>query len=115
VDSKPKWKIEYELEIQHAFSARANGNEGKARVCARRAAGVIIGEYLSRRGYKRLYPSAYERLSLFNSLPDVDEHIKVITNHFLLKVDLERKLPVDIDLIDEAQSMLKILLLENTN
>lgn len=115
MDAKPRWKSEYEKEIKQALSARANGNEGKSRVCARRAAAIIIGEYLLRRGYKRLNPSAYERLSLFNSLPDVDDHVKVITNHFLLKVDHERKLPVDIDLIDEARWMLKNLLLENTN
>lgn len=110
-----KWKSDYENEIKQAFLARAKGNEGMARVCARRAAGIVIGEYLSRRGYKKLATSAYDCLTLFNSLPDIDEQVKVLANHFLLKISRERKFPVEIDLIGEAQWMMKNLLLENTN
>ena len=86
-----------------------------ARVCARRAAGIIIGEYLFRRGIKNFKASAYERLMLFCSLPDVDEALKDLAGHFLLKVNHERRLPVDVDLINEVERLAKILLLENTN
>ena len=86
-----------------------------ARVCARRAAGIVIGEYLIRRGYKRLTTSAYDRLKLFISLPDVDEQSKVITSHFLIKVSLNRSLPDQIDLIREAGWLKNTLLLDNTN
>jgi hypothetical protein len=102
VDSKTLWKVEYKKEIEHAFLARSDGNEGMARVCARRAAGIIIGEYLYRQGYSNLSNSAYARLSLFNNLPDVDQIYKDITNHFLMKVNLDRKLPMDADLISEV-------------
>ena len=86
-----------------------------ARVCARRAAGIAIGEYLSRRGYKGVNASAYDRLRLFDALPDVDDAVKAIASHFLLKVDHNRELPVDMDLISEAESLANILLLEHTN
>jgi len=106
---------EYETEIKHAILARGKGNEGMARVCARRATGIVIGEYLQRRGYEKLSTSTYDRLSIFNSLPDVNEGIKSICQHFILKVNGEHKLPSGIDLISEAQWLAKNLLLDNTN
>ncbi len=74
-----------------------------ARVCARRAAGIVIGEYLERRGVTNLTHSAYARLSKFNDLLDVDQNLKVIAGHFLLKVDRDYKFPENIDLIAEVQ------------
>lgn len=112
MNAKETWKSEYEKEIEHAISARAKGNEGMARVCARRAAGVIIREYLFRRGYASLSSSAYERLSMFSSLPDVDEQLKNISNHFLMKVNNDHNLPLDADLISEVQWLTNNLLLE---
>ena len=41
-----------------------------ARVCARRAAGIIIGEYLVRRGYPSKSDSAYVRLSVLSLYQD---------------------------------------------
>jgi len=114
---KPRagWKTAYGNEIQRAQAARLVGNEGMARVCARRAMGIVIGEYLYRRGYKELSTSVYDRLQLFGSLPDVDETLKATTRHFLLKVDHNRRLPGDVDLISEVETLARILLLENTN
>jgi hypothetical protein len=43
------WKEALEKELQMAADARARGNQGQARVCARRAAGVVIREYFLRR------------------------------------------------------------------
>ena len=109
------WKMEYEHEIEHAISARTDGNEGMARVCARRAASIIIGEYLIRRGYTNQSNSAFERISIFLSTPDVDDHYREIANHFLLKVNANHNLPIDADLISDAQWLVKNLLLENTD
>ena len=38
------WKVEVETEFERAKAARARGNEGQARVCARRAAGIASEE-----------------------------------------------------------------------
>lgn len=108
MDSKPIWKVEYKKEIDHAILARSDGNEGMARVCARRAAGIIIGEYLKRLGYYGLSNSAYDRLSLFINDPNVKQKYKDIANHFLMKVNPNRNLPMNADLINEA------IWLENT-
>lgn len=99
----PKWKEEFDNEISHGITAREKGNEGMARVCARRAVGIFVNEFLSRHGYENQSISAYDQLSRFTSLPEVDEQAKTISNHFLLKVDSNHNLPDDVDLIVEAQ------------
>ncbi len=107
------WKVEYKKEIEHAIRARSNGNEGMARVCARRAAGIVIGEYLYRLGYSDLTHSAYDRLALFISLTDVDQKNKEIANHLLLKVNQAHQFPLDADLISEVMWLKKSLLGES--
>jgi hypothetical protein len=102
VNSKKLWNAEYKKEIERALLARSGGHEGMARVCARRAAGIIIGEYLNRHGHSGLRKSAYERLSIFNGLPDVENKYKEIANHFLMKVNLDHNLPMKSDLISDV-------------
>jgi hypothetical protein len=109
------WKDEYKKEIGHAIRVLANGNEGMARVCARRAAGIVIGEYLNRQGYSNYKHSAYDRLTLFMTLPDVNQKNKDIANHLLLKVGLDHQLPLEVDLISEVLWLEKSLLSENTS
>ncbi len=73
-----------------------------ARVCARRAAGIIVGEYLQRRGYGAMSNSAIDRLNLFMSLPEIAESYREVTQHFLLKVNRDHRLASDIDLIGDV-------------
>ncbi len=61
-----EWESNFEAEIRHAQEARDQGNEGKARVCARRAAGVVIGAYFSSQNVSTSSASAYERLVQLN-------------------------------------------------
>ena len=63
------WKVKLETEFERAEAARANGNEGQARVCARRAAGIAIREYYARRGQSVHTPSAYDLLQLSPTPP----------------------------------------------
>src|SRR6185503_15612524 len=44
------WQAKLQAEFDRAEQARANRNEGQARVCARRAAGIAIREYFTRKG-----------------------------------------------------------------
>jgi hypothetical protein len=115
MNPQAEWKRDYDNEIQHAISSRMNGNEGMARVCARRAAGIIIGEYLLHQGYKNLNNSTFDRLSIFISLPDVDDQYRDITKHFLFKVNSDHNLPIDVDLIDDVKWLATSLLVENTD
>lgn len=96
------WKELYSKEIQQAEDAQLSGNEGRARVCARRAAGIVIGEYLSRIDGDFIDHGAYDNLRYFITLPDVSPRLKEIVSYFVLRVDVNHELPIDVDLIEEA-------------
>jgi hypothetical protein len=110
---KGTWKVDYTREVERAKTARAEGNEGMARVCARRAAGIVIGEYLNRRGLAEVDNSAYKRLFKFVGLTEVDDRFKQVCNHFLMKVNPEHKLPGEADLIGEVTWLEQALLYES--
>jgi hypothetical protein len=96
------WKSEARRELNKAKKARLAGNEGRARVCARRAAGYIVGEYLLRRAQSDPGPSAYARLQFLLSLPDLPQKTREIAAHFVIRTTPEFTLPVEADLIDEV-------------
>lgn len=106
----PEWRHLFENEIQQAQAARTAGNEGMARVCARRAAGIVIGEYLKRQGDKIFNPSAYERLRYLLSQPDISPQVRDIAEHFLVRVTPNHTLPIDADLIADAHWLQKLLI-----
>ena len=105
------WKTEIQAEFERAEQARARGNEGQARVCARRAAGIAAREYLTRRGESVRSPSAYDLLNLLKDDSHLPPNLKLIAEHLTLRVNEEFKLPVDIDLIEEARKFCEELLL----
>jgi hypothetical protein len=99
-------------ELSLAEEARAKGNEGRARVCARRAAGIIIAQYLERRGLPDPGVSVIDRLRFLESLPEVSSEVKQIVRHLSMHVTPEYSLPVNVDLIEDTRR-LKSELLEN--
>ncbi len=109
---KTSWKADYTRELERAVRARSEGNEGMARVCARRAAGIVVGEYLLRRGFTGTHDSTYDRLSIFMGLLDIDGELKERCSHFLLKVNLDHRIPGDPDLVREAKWLEHALLNE---
>ncbi len=96
------WQSEILSELERALQARERGNEGQARVCARRAAGIAVREYLSRRGIRPPSTSAYDLLQLIQADPDIPVDLKQIADHLTVHVTEDFKLPVDVDLIAEA-------------
>jgi hypothetical protein len=115
VKPKANWKTDYDVEIKRGQMARSDGNEAMARVCARRAAGIIIGEYLRRKGIDDFSNSAYKRIALFESLPEVDQQYKEVASHCLLKVEPDRRLPIKVDLLAEVIWLKNTLLLDANN
>ncbi|MBN2145965.1 MAG: hypothetical protein JW726_01210 [Anaerolineales bacterium] len=97
------WKTTYHAELSHARQSRAAGNEGMARVCARRAVGALIGEYFRIHGFHSRTPSAYDRLRALLELPTINPALKEVAAHFLLRATPEHNLPIDADLIAEAE------------
>jgi len=106
------WKVKVETEFERAKAARARGNEGQARVCARRAAGIAIREYYARQGQTVRTPSAYDLLQLLADDPHLSPYLKQAATYLTLRVTEEFKLPVDVDLLDEAHKLYEGLLPE---
>ncbi len=104
------WKARVSNELRQAEAARASGNEGKARVCARRAAGIAVEEYLHRLGIRLPAASAYAHLRYFAEMPDISPGMRLVASHFLERVTNEHNLPLEADLIAEARWLVAKLL-----
>lgn len=97
------WQSDVQAEFEKAAQARERGNEGQARVCARRAAGIAIREYLSQHGIRPPSASAYDLLNLIKEDPFLSPALKLFADHLTVRVTEEFKLPVDVDLVEEAK------------
>lgn len=104
------WQTEIDSELEKAEQARARQNEGQARVCARRAAGIAIREYLARQGIRPPSTSAYDLLNLLKDDPRLSPDLRQTADHLTLRVTEEFKLPVDADLVAEARNFCAELL-----
>lgn len=99
-------------ELDRAYQARVNGNEGMARVLARRAAGLALRNYLQ--GKKSTIPT----LSLNATLHD--ESIRQLLPHEILaaldrlctRVNTRYQLPFEEDLLVDTRMIIETL--ENT-
>jgi hypothetical protein len=105
-----EWIDKYQVEISHAKTARQAGNEGMARVCARRAAGVIIFEYFGRLGEKTNSVSAYDLIRRLKDLGHISPEVKQICEHLLLRVTPDYQLPAEADLINDVEWLNETLL-----
>ncbi|HJR79292.1 MAG TPA: hypothetical protein VJ821_04410 [Anaerolineales bacterium] len=99
------WKMEIEAEFERAEQSRLRGNEGQARVCARRAAGIAARQYFDRRGEKIRTPSAYDLLNRLAQDPALSNELRQSAVYLTLRVNEEFKLPVNVDLIAEARKL----------
>jgi hypothetical protein len=106
------WNTQLRNEFEKAQQARINKNEGQARVCARRAAGVAIREYLTRKGIRVPSMSAYDLLNLLKENADLPPNMQLIADHLTVRVTEEFQLPFDADLIAEARVLCDWLLYE---
>ena len=104
------WQSEIQAEFEKAEQARLRGNEGQARVCARRAAGIAVREYLARGGSRPPSTSAYDLLNQLKEDPGLSPDLKQIADHLTVRVTEEFKLPVEADLVAEARKFCQELL-----
>jgi len=92
-------------ELEMAEQSRLNGLEGRARVCARRAAGIAVRAYLSRQGTRLPTVSSIDLLATVQQLPDTPADVRAILSHLLERVDADYRLPAEIDLIRETRQL----------
>jgi hypothetical protein len=104
------WKKAFEKELQMAADARERGNEGQVRVCARRAAGVVIREYFLRGDVSNRISSAFDLLQTLLEFPEIPEEARRAAKTLTLRVNEEFRLPINADLVEEARTLCKSLL-----
>ena len=104
------WQSEMQAEFERAGQARTRGNEGQARVCARRAAGIAAREYFTRRGEKIRTPSAYDLLNRLAQDPSLSNELRRSAGYLTLHVTEKFTLPVNVDLVAEARKLCNELL-----
>ena len=109
-------KTKIDEELSRGEAARREGFEGRARVCARRAAGAAIREFLQLRGLPLAGPSAVDLLAqlqalveqggiLENDRPEVEQ----VIGHLLMRVDEAFSLPIEADLLAETRWLAQTL------
>ncbi len=96
-------------ELAQAEAARAAGFEGRARVNARRAAGIAIRAYFQARGVSQGQASAFELIQLLREQTDLPEGVSQVLDHLLQRVNPDFALPEAVDLIAETRWLVKTL------
>ena len=102
--------MEIEREMQRAEEARRVGNQGKARVCARRAAGWAIGAWRAEQSPKTRIESVLTHLQ---AISDEEAHppaIQAAAEHLTLRITAEHLLPVDAAPLEDAQLLIEYFL-----
>lgn len=105
-----EWKSKFEHEISLARMARARGNEGQARVCARRAAGEVIRAYFQQHGLAAHGASAYDLLQDLLAISNVPELARQAAGFLTLRVSESFELPPGVDLLEAAQALAESLM-----
>lgn len=98
-----------EAELAQAEAARASGYEGRARVNARRAAGMAVRAFLLARGDVVGSGSAVDLLQTFRDQPDTPDDIRQVLEHLLIRVNQDFELPLSVDLIGETRWLVQSL------
>jgi hypothetical protein len=98
-----------EAELARAEAARQDGFEGRARVCARRAAGIAIRAYARQHSLNLPAASAYDLLTVLEGTTGVPEEARQAAQLLTERVDTDFSLPIEIDLIAEARRLVTAL------
>jgi hypothetical protein len=98
--------VDIEFELERAERARQAGNEGRARVCARRAAGLAAREFLTRQGTRLPDKSAYKALQALVEYPGLPPDLRVAASHLIARLTETFTLPMDADLIADARKLI---------
>jgi hypothetical protein len=93
------WKTRCAKELSQAELAREKGNEGMARVCARRAAGHVLRAYFESQGVQPPALGAYQLLLFLTTAEGVSGQTREVAQQFTVPITHDHELPVDADLI----------------
>lgn len=88
-------------ELEQGERARSTGNEGQARVCARRAVGIALRAFWDE-GVSTT-PSVIPLLQRLQATVSLPQALREVAGHFLMRVTPEFNLPLEVDLLAEAR------------
>lgn len=94
-----------EAELRRGEQARADGNEGQARVSARRAAGSLLRDYLEAHGESTVGLSSYDLIEIAHASNAFSPDTVDLLSHFLRRVEEGGNFPADIDLLADVVTL----------
>lgn len=97
-------------ELEAARRAREDGNEGMARVCARRAAGWAIGIHFKKEVPAEQRVNAYGLLRWYSRQPSVPEDLRLAADRLTTRISEDHTLPHDQDPLVDARLLVEALL-----
>lgn len=89
-------------ELEAAMGARRAGNEGKARVCARRAAGWALGPYIQAQEGTRPSANALWALAWLQGDRGSPGPIREAARRLSTRIDRDHTLPFEEDILTDA-------------
>jgi hypothetical protein len=92
-------------ELKRAEEARAAGNEGQARVCARRAAGLAIRAYYQQQGAANWGGDAWTQLNRLKNDAAVPDAIRAMAVRLTTQVNHNHQLPFEEDVLEDARAL----------
>lgn len=104
-----------DAELQNAYAWRQDGNEGRARVCARRAAGIAIGTYYRAQTGEPASSNAYNLLRWLAKHTHASLQIRQAARRLTSHVTAEHNLPHPEDPLDDAELIIEKILGEITS
>ncbi|HLD94339.1 MAG TPA: hypothetical protein VI703_09090 [Anaerolineales bacterium] len=104
------WRERVDRELATAEAAKTRGNEGMARVCARRAAGWTVQAYLANKGIDLESSSVLEQMRTMLKIEGLGLESKRILEHMLVAKEEgedggDSYFPLDVDLVAEARQL----------
>ena len=101
-------------ELEDADQARIEGNEGRARVCARRAAGWAVSFTRSLNEEREIEANAYEMLQWLAQQAETPDDVRAAAARLTTRVSLDHTLPFPEDPLDDARMIVEALLGKNS-
>jgi hypothetical protein len=102
-----------DLELENAHTSRREGNEGKARVCARRATGLAIRVHFEEMEESIPTTNTLRLLKWFADQPQFSDELRKAASRLTVHVTTGHNLPHQEDLLEDAKFLITAMLEES--
>jgi len=102
-------QIQIQGELLLAKQSRKEGNEGRARVCARRAAGTAAQLFLARQQKIVKVENSFQSLKTLKDKEELPDRVQLAVSRLIQRVNEDHQLPAEIDLVHEARLVIRFL------